>query len=166
MKVVFSLMLSLVLTGCSTQPLGPINTPYFETHLKGIVLPSDGVVTLSGSGVWLSNYDGFYPSRSNSTASIKRTQIEGVIILTDNALLVAQWSAKENEYKSVKRFDINSIKNIYFDTLGFGAVVAVQWNDSTNDSFQFSQAGGVFIDKDKTLALYSTLKRTAKTKEK
>lgn len=152
MKISLSLILVIILTGCATPGLGPVNSPYFSTHINNIIPENDGKAKLSGAGIWLPNTKGFIDIEKTANA------IPGVILLTDKALFVSQWSEKDNEYQILKRFELSTLKNVTIDDFGLSNRVTIQWKDYSNDAFTLTSPSGGFMDSDKTLAFYALLK--------
>jgi hypothetical protein len=147
--ILFSISISLsFLFGCSGQINGPANDPDFEYILGRALPPETGEIVLSGPGTWCPHRTGILGGGHCEV---------GMLVVTDDSMLVLKWLPDNEKYLVVKLFSLNELSEVYLEPFSIDRLVVVSWKDISVDGFWFRNAMNSIDIKD-TEQLYDVLR--------
>jgi hypothetical protein len=139
------LIFTLSVFGCAT--IAPVNSPDFPKMVSKSIPKSDGEIRFHGTGTWYLNSRGFSALRLFSPQS---ANLEGVLVITTDAVLFEQWDDKTQELVIIKRLPFVELTSVALDSLGLGKRMVLRKKDLSFESFDFTKANGQIIDGTKT----------------
>lgn len=142
-----SLVTAVVISGCAA--LGPVDSPQFPALIAQAIPAADGAAQITGSGIWYPNTRGFTDLR-NLMLGRPVDPIPGAFIITDNAVLFAQWDEQKSAFDVIKRITIRDVASVAIDSYGAGRRLVVRNSDLSYQTFQFTRASGNLGDAEKT----------------
>jgi hypothetical protein len=143
MKFLAGLFALIVLSGCAA--IGPSDSPEFGSLVARSVPAESGAILIYDTGTWQPNTRGFTGVMSGMLAP-PQTPIPGVIVITENALIVSQWDKPTASYVPMKRILISNIDSVRVDKFGLSSAIVVQQRDLSVDTFTFTKASGNFVN--------------------
>jgi hypothetical protein len=144
MKRLIVIGAGLMLAGC--QATGPVSSPEFNSLVTAAMPPEAGSVMIVGPGNWYPNTNGFTDIMSTFLAPAKEP-IPGVVAVGTSGVIFCQWDDRHNQYVVMKLDKFEDIADEHVDTYGLNARLVLKRKDYTIDSFDFSTAGGQFINR-------------------
>jgi len=155
LRTIMLLILATLFAGCAS--LGPVDSPDFPQLVAQAVPKIDGEIRLYGPGNWFPNTRGFTPERSSLLASPPNV-IPGILVVTNDAILLQQWDDKEKAFDIVKRLLFTELTSVALDSYGVNRRIVLRKRDLSYESFDFSQGGGIFVDSPKVEEAFTFLR--------
>lgn len=137
------LIFAIIIAGCAA--IGPVDSPDFPYLVSKAVPKADGEIRFYGSGNWHPNTRGFTAMRSSLLAR-PVDPIPGVLVVTDNVVLLQQWDDEIKGFDIVKRLPFSELTSVAVDSYGLNRRIVIRKKDLSYESFDFTQGSGTFID--------------------
>lgn len=138
-----TLAMMYLVAGCAA--IGPTSSPEFATLVRSAVPQSEGEIPIVGSGNWFPNTRGFTPFGSTLLAR-PQEPIPGALAVAERSIVFMQWDDATKRFEPIKRIRFSDIESATLDALGINRRLIIRKTDLSVDSFDFTQAGGNFID--------------------
>jgi hypothetical protein len=156
LRMISLLILATLFAGCAAA-IGPVDSPDFPQLVAKAVPKIDGEIRFYGSGNWYPNTRGFTPERSALIASPPNA-IPGVLVVTNDAILLQQWDDKEKAFDIVKRLPFTELTSVALDSYGVSRRIVVRKRDLSYESFDFTHGSGIFVDAPKVEEVFTFLR--------
>lgn len=158
-------LLTFLFFSCSSH--GPVGKPEFLPTVQKSLPIEDGEVLYSGTVAFFpdANWNQSIRDRASLINLDWPSQISGVVAVTNNSIWILQWNGSKKDYRIIRRFKIDDLKDVEFDKLINSTCIILTKEDYSVSSFHLTSAGGNIISSSKTLECYNTIEKAIMAKK-
>ncbi len=133
MQKVLAVLAALFVAACTSY--GPVEIDEFQKATVEAVPESEGNMGFAHSAAW-------FPNAGEPAGMQGEGQAGGALMVTDKAVIWAQWEADNKRFKPVKRIAAQDINKVTLATFGDKEAIVVESKGLKQDAFVLVEADG------------------------